>query len=234
MGDFEPLIRTINLAGLQVRFLLATPQAREWYDPMKPHALAEFEWVREHIPLRDQRIIDAGAHHGLYTCFFGLASDRRSEIVAIDAMPSNCALVEANTALNKLTVEIRNCAVSDQRGKVSFKPVSNGHITRSGEAGTVEVDSIYLTDVMKNPTVVKLDVEGAEFYILPKQLKKLSSVQHWIIEVHPSPNRNPHELMQFLKVNGLSLKWLNRANNRIEDYPVNADWSLHTTVFATR
>jgi len=234
VSDFRPYIKTITLAGLDVRFLIATPEAAEWYDPIKPHALLEFEWVREHLPLENQRIIDAGSHHGLYTCFLGLASRHRSEMISIDAMSSNCALTEANAALNGVQTTIRNTAVSDKRGRVSFKDASNGHITKPGDEGTITVESVFLTDVMQSPTIVKLDVEGAEFYILNQQLKKLKTVQHWIIEVHPSENRNPHDLMSLLKSNGLKLKWVNRGKSIVEAYPDDADWSLHTTVFAAR
>jgi FkbM family methyltransferase len=234
VSEFRPYIKTISLAGLDVRFLIATAEAARWYDPIQPHALLEFEWVRENLPLENQKIVDAGAHHGLYTCFLGLASRHRSELISLDAMSSNCALVEANAALNGVKTTIRNTAISDKRGQVSFKDASNGHITKPGDEGTITVESIFLTDVLHAPTLVKLDVEGAEFYIFKQQLAKLRSVQHWIIEVHPSQNRNPHDLMSLLQADGLKLKWVNRSKSVVEDYPNDADWSLHTTVFATR
>jgi FkbM family methyltransferase len=233
VSEFRPYIKTLNLGGIDVRFLIATEEAQRWYDPVKEHALLEFAWVLEHIDLCGQRIIDAGAHHGLYTCFLGLASQGTSELISLDAMVSNCALVEANAALNGVKTTIRNVAVSDKRGTVSFKDASNGHITKPGEEGTISVESIFLTDVMPAPTIVKLDVEGAEFYILKQQLAQLTSVKHWIIEVHPSANRHPPELMALLRNHGLKLKWLNRAKSVVEDYPDTADWTLHTTVFAT-
>jgi len=231
---FRPYIKRINLAGIEVRLLIATEEARQWYDPVKEHALLEFQWVRENLDLQHHRIIDAGAHHGLYTCFLGLASNRKSELVSIDAMSTNCALVEANAALNGVKTTIRNIAVSDHRGTVSFKDASNSHLTKPGEDGTITVESIFLTDVMHAPTIIKLDVEGAEFYILKQQLAKLKSVKHWIIEVHPSPNRNPHELVALLQATGLKLKWVNRTKSVVEDYPNDANWTLHTTIFASQ
>lgn len=215
-----------------MRFLVATPEAQRWYDPMKPHALAEFDWVRKNIPLTGQTIIDAGAHHGLYTCFFGLASGGASRLISIDAVSSNCALVEANAALNGVTTEIMNLAVSDKRGSVSFRDESNGHIVADGTAGATHVESKLLTDICEAPTVVKLDVEGAEFYILRTQLDALKTVKNWIIEVHPSQNRHPPELMELLKSTGKKLLWVDRKKGKVVNYPRNPDWSLHTTVFA--
>lgn len=217
-----------------MQFYFATPEARDWYDPIKPYAMLEYEWVVRNMPLKGQRVIDAGAHHGQYTVLFGLASERTAQITAVDPVRQNCGIVEVNCCLNRVKADVLECAVSDQVGPVRFRNATNGHIVAPTTSdGCVTVQSRLLCGLVPDPTVVKLDVEGAEFYILPDQLHRMPTVKHWIIEVHPSARRDPHKLMRLLLDREFDLHWVNRAAMRVEPYPHGtADWSTHTTVFA--
>jgi hypothetical protein len=49
-------------------------------------------------------------------------------VVAIDPVPSNCALIEVNLALNGLHAVIEQCAVSAVDGPVAFSSGSCGRI----------------------------------------------------------------------------------------------------------
>jgi len=46
---FVPYITTVDLNTARFRFH-ATPEAREWYDPLKPYARLEYGWVLENVP----------------------------------------------------------------------------------------------------------------------------------------------------------------------------------------
>src|SRR3990172_6392404 len=96
MPDFEPYILSHGMGELD--FLIATPLAREWYDPPKPYTLLEYQWVIDHIPLNGKRIIDGGCHHGHYSLL--LLSQRANWITLIDPHPPNLDIAEVNIALN--------------------------------------------------------------------------------------------------------------------------------------
>jgi len=229
--SFRPYLKTITLRNQSFRFFFATPEARDWYDPLKPYAKLEYEWVIDHIPLADQRIIDGGAHHGQYAVLFGLASAGSSRVVAVDAVESNCAITEVNLALNGLKAEIVRSAISQVDGFVNFSPESNGHIVANGGE---PVPSRRLMSILPDATVVKLDVEGAEFWILPDAIDVMPAVRHWIVEVHPTARRDARTLTRLFEERDYRLHWVNRATGVIEKYPEAAIWTTHTTIFASR
>jgi FkbM family methyltransferase len=228
---FAPYIKELSVAGKHFRFFFATPEARAWYDPMKPYAALEYEWVLNNIDLKHQKIIDAGAHHGQYSVIFALGTQNSSQVVAVDPFPSNCSIIEANMAINHVEAQIVQCAVSDSNGYVLFANRSNGRIVTDNG---VRVPSKRLATILPNATIIKLDIEGAEFSVLPDQIDDMSSCHTWIVEVHPGANQAPEVLIDAFKTRGFSVFWVNRHNLIVEDYPVLPNWDTHTTIFAFR
>jgi hypothetical protein len=82
--EFEPYVMDLDVEGIRGRFFIGTPQAEEWYDPIKPYAKLEYEWVIKNVLLRGQKIVDVGAHHGHYALVFnriGAPRLRRSILI---------------------------------------------------------------------------------------------------------------------------------------------------------
>ena len=108
----------MDIQGIQSRFFFATSQASEWYDPLKPYAKLEYEWVIQNIPLKNQAIIDAGAHHGQYSVVFALGAEHASQLISVDPHPMNCLLTEINLLLNQAKPQIEQSAVAGKSGTV--------------------------------------------------------------------------------------------------------------------
>lgn len=235
LGDrwlaFKPKIITLPLGEPPLRVFIGTPQAEDWYDPIQPHNLAEFAWVIEHLAGRPEKIIDAGAYHGLYTLVFARAAAPGSEIVAVDPVPSNTALIEVNLALNGLTARIEPAAISEQDGSVRFGGGSCGRIVASGGS---EYRAKRLASILPDATVVKLDIEGAEFAVLPSALEELEDVHTWLVEIHPDGAHEPDEILRLFRAKGYQLGWLNRASAEVEPWPEGVPWSERTTLIALR
>jgi FkbM family methyltransferase len=229
--EFKPYIKPLEIEGCPIRFFYGTAQAADWYDPLQPHTRLEFEWLVDHLAGRHERIIDAGAYHGLYTLVLAKAAAPNSEVVAIDPIPSNCALIEVNLALNQLHARIEECAISDRDGEVSFASGSCGRIVPQG--GTVR-PARRLETLLPDATVVKLDVEGAEFAIFPAQIDLLPKAHTWIVEIHPGARRDPQMILDAFTSRGFELRWLDRANRRVETYPKDAPWHSRTSLIALR
>jgi len=227
--EFAPYIKTLPISGCPCKFFYGTPQAKAWYDPLKPYAKAEYDWVVENIDLKNQKIIDGGAHHGQYSVVFAVGSGHTSEVISVDPVSSNCALIEVNMALNGAKAKIEQCAISDSDGFVLFSFGSNGRIVSKGGQ---RKPSKRLPTIMKDATIVKLDVEGAEFIILPDQIDEMPGVHTWIVEIHPYSGRNPCVLIDLFRRKGFRLLWVNRERTLVEPYPDSASWESHTTVFA--
>ena len=73
--EFKPCIKALPIAGCPLRFFYGTPQAAEWYDPLQAHTRIELEWLARQVAGRREKIVDAGAYHGLYTLVLAKAAD---------------------------------------------------------------------------------------------------------------------------------------------------------------
>ncbi|MCU0348998.1 MAG: FkbM family methyltransferase [Saprospiraceae bacterium] len=229
--DFQPYKKKMDIKGIDAWFFYATEQAREWYDPLKPYALLEYEWVLRNVRLQGQRIADCGSHHGQYSVVFAAGAKGDCQLLAVDPMPMNCTLTEVNLLLNGLHGRIEQCAITTKETDIRFSNQSNGFIS---ESGGMVVKGRKLSALMPDAQVVKLDIEGHEFAMLQQALDELPSVHTWIIEVHPTATDDPNKLAQWLLDKGYRLDWVNREKNIVEPYQMGTKWAIHTTIFARK
>lgn len=229
---FQPYIKKLDICGIDCRFFYATPQSQQWYDPLKPFAQAEYEWVIEHVSLQGERIIDGGAHHGQYSLVFASAAKQTSDIISVDPFPMNCDLIEVNMRLNQYTPHVCQGALSYADGTVHFLNMSNGRIVSQGG---IPVASKRLQTIMPDVTVVKLDIEGAEFDVIPGSIDELKQAHTYIIEVHPhNNNQDPDDLIRLFLERDFDVSWVNRDNCQVEPYHLGTDWKIHSTIIARR
>ena len=229
--DFRPRIRTLAVGSDSVRFLYATSQALDWYDPLGEHLLAEFGWLQDHLAGRDERVVDAGAFHGLYSLVLAGACGPGSRLVAIDPVASNVAIMEANFALNGRPIEIVRAAVSISEEPVRFSRESCGRIEKSGG---LEVPGRTLPALLSDATVVKLDIEGAEFAVLPAQLDAMDRVHTWLVEVHPGYGHDPALVLELFRAREFELLRIGRDTGRVEALDPAEPWTERATLIALR
>ena len=227
---FQPVIREMPVSGAPVRFLIATPQASDWYDPLKPHNRRELEWLVEHVAPRGEVIIDAGAFHGLYAAVLGKAAGPGGRVVAIDPVASNCAVIEANLALNGIDAKVVTCAVSNQPGEVRFSRETCGHVVPSGG---VAVPACRLAEVAPDAAIVKLDIEGQEFTVVPAQIDECARARAWIVEIHPGREGDPKDVTGAFRSRGFDLWWSRPEDGEIVPYD-DAPWTHRGTLVAMR
>ena len=195
--DFKPYIQDLPVGEPRLRFFHATSQSVDWYEPLGAHLVAEFLWVQQHISGRNEYIVDAGAFHGLYAMVMANAAGPDSRVVAVDPVKSNGAIMEVNFALNGLDIRIENAAVSLRDEPQHFTTESCGRLS---EKGALTVDGKTLPSIMVDATVVKMDIEGAEFSVLPAQLDQMSQVHTWIVEIHPGYGSDPDIILELVSV----------------------------------
>jgi len=152
-------------------------------------------------------------------------------MIAIDPFPMNCLLTEINKRFNDLEFEIIQAAISTQEGEASFTDRSNGQLSEEGE---LKVKTITLSNTMPDVEVIKLDVEGHEFSIIPAEIDNLKNCNTWIVEVHPAENRNPETLIDLFREKGFKVSWVNRDANIVEEYKTGTQWDIHSTIFAIK
>jgi FkbM family methyltransferase len=228
--DFQPYIRTLEIDGCPIRFFYATAQSASWYDPFKEKNRCELEWLIANTAPEGQKIIDAGAYHGLYATVFAKAAGERGEVVAVDPVPSNQAVIEVNLAINGLRGRVEGCVVSNMDGEVAFSSESCGHIV---DRGGVRRPSRRLRSILPEATIVKVDIEGAEFEVIPAQIDELPSARVWIVEIHPGRGRDPATVLDAFRIRPFDLWWGHPTTGRIEPY-AGEPWTTRTTLIAMR
>lgn len=135
------------------------------------------------------RVVEVGAHHGIYTLVIaGLLGDG-GMIVAYEADPA-CALVaQANMALNSISNTRIICkAVGASSGHLLFNTNVGVVIDNSkqpSEAGMLRVPVVSLDEEIKEPIdLLKIDVEGFEAEVLKGAQRLLEARPCLILEIH--------------------------------------------------
>ena len=228
--DFQPYIGALEINGCPIRFFYATAQAASWYDPLKEKNRRELEWLIANIDFEGQKIIDAGAYHGLYATIFAKAAGALGEVVAVDPVSSNLAVIEVNLAINGLRGRVESCAISNAEGEVGFSAYSCGHIV---DRGGIRRPSRRLRSIMPEATVVKLDIEGAEFEVVPAQIDELPAARIWIVEIHPGRGRDPLAILDTFRMRPFDLWWGHPVSGQMERY-AGEPWTTRSTLVAIR
>ena len=160
----------------------------------RAHERCIFEYYRKLLRPEDV-VFDIGAHIGTHTIPLGLKLPQ-GHVVAFEPDPDNRALLRENVLRNKLekNVTIVPVAVSNHTGRKTFwrdlVSTSTGSLvpTRSGnswypeilevppvtiEVQTMSVDDFCASDPSCLPTLIKVDVEGAEAQVIEGMRKTI-------------------------------------------------------------
>ena len=113
-------------------------------------------------------VYDIGAHAGFHSLFCALLAGPTGRVIAFEPNPGNLRSLTAQLELNpSLNVTVLPYAILDRNGDVRFEAgggSSEGHISEAGSF-TVEgrcLDSLVEQGSVPPPSVIKIDVEGAE------------------------------------------------------------------------
>jgi FkbM family methyltransferase len=137
------------------------------------------EAMIRHLP-RGGVFFDIGANLGFFSLLAahiaGLADGR---VYAFEAAPDNAAAIRANAALNAIeNVDVLAVAVADRSGTGRLQVVDDQSWSKLAEYGEhpltekvidvelVAIDALVAAGRVPPPTVVKIDVEGAELAVL--------------------------------------------------------------------
>jgi len=164
----------VEIGRASARFHI--PTRNEWTD----FRTIEERPVLEHLVSnlrQDDVFYDVGANLGLYSC---IAADVvTGPVVAFEPHPHNADRLEENAALNGTDVSTHRCALADSTGEAELeialdKVGSAGHtLVSDGASGgdcitvpMVRGDEFIDREGLPSPTVLKIDVEGAERAVL--------------------------------------------------------------------
>ncbi len=146
-------------------------------------------------------VIDIGAHVGLHTLRLSERVGRAGRVIAVEPSPANSGLLRVHLTWNNChNVEIMEAVIGDREDQVEFTfradPTDPGGFANSlaydigGETRKVRMTTI--DEICSNfrPDLIKIDIEGAEFFALRGARETLTRMAPVVIvAVHPEPMR---------------------------------------------
>jgi FkbM family methyltransferase len=156
------------------------------------------EAMVRHLP-RGGVFYDIGANLGFFSLLAAhLSGLDEGRVYAFEAAPDNAEAIRVNAALNQIpNVEVRAVAVSDRSGRGRLQIVDDQSWSKLVEYGehpfterVIDVPLVAIDDLIGGgelppPTVVKIDVEGAELAVLDGMRETISRHRPAIIcELH--------------------------------------------------
>ena len=165
--------------------------------PRKYHLQIRFLWQKlsnkidpemfliEKIIIKKRRFVDIGANVGIYTYYF---SDKFSAINAFEPLEDITYRIKS---LNKSNISVHNKALSNKKGKLKFYiPIINGltvpplaSLEKKKEPFKKKIVDVVTLDEFnfKNVDLIKIDVEGHEYFVLEGAIKTIKKYKPIII-----------------------------------------------------
>lgn len=150
-------------------------------------------------------IVDCGANIGLFSLFSKL-QNKNAQIYAVEPLQENITTMQANFAANKIQdIKIFPYAISNEEKEVVFTyeptkmdggslvqkndQVSNNSLKINVKTKTLR--QLFETYQIFRVDLLKMDIEGAEYMVIPESLGYLGNfVDRLIIEYHEGANPN--------------------------------------------
>jgi len=140
-------------------------------------------------------LIDCGAHIGTFAVFVALRNPTCT-IAAIEPEDHNCALLEENITRNGLSDRVKVChgavAPHDGNFELRLSNTNNGHSLtqpmnegrRSQPTRGYSLGGIVAQHCPDRPYAVKMDIEGAEYDVLPQSRPAIEHALFVVMEWH--------------------------------------------------
>jgi FkbM family methyltransferase len=199
-----------------------------------------------HIPDPGPRpvIVDVGANVGVSVLYHCRMLDD-PEIHAFEADPNIFAMLERNVRMHAPTarVHLHRAAAHTSTGSVKFarEGADGGQVqdAASSTGDMVEIPSVDLLDYLQGlPRIdlLKIDIEGAESFVVPHCAPVFDRVQRIFIEVHSSPGREQAlpQLLTLLQRSGFRLHVQSAEIVRSPFVPSRRHFDNQVNVFAYR
>jgi tRNA (mo5U34)-methyltransferase len=146
----------------------------------------ETEFVKR-LLRRDMAVVDAGAHHGLYTLLASKRVGWDGKVIAIEPSPRECERLEKHLRINRCSnTELVPCALGEDPGEAdlylvdgfqdwcnSLRPPAVDEPIRTVRVSVRRLDDVLAELSVSKVDFMKLDVEGAELSVLYGAMKLL-------------------------------------------------------------
>lgn len=177
--------------------------------------------------------VDIGANFGLHAMLGAYYVGTNGKVMAFEPVPANLQLLRRNITLNGFdsVSEIFECALNAEGGSDMQMTIEPGlspaaSLAENFDGEKILVPTRTLDDCLKEasqiPSLIKIDVEGAEHEVLKGATETLKRGPALLIEVHsfalPSFNSSPEQLNSFLAEFGYVEERLGDMKSHLGEY----------------
>jgi len=227
----------VEIESVVTRFQVNDAYSCHWFYPRSAggRLYEESVTVRFLQEARSTRVIaDVGANLGWFTCLAANINPRAT-VFSFEMDHANCEICRRNIALNGLSnVVLEHAAVTCEPGMIKYRTPSRraaSAIHRLGNTNgtSCEVKAITLDEYFRDqacPSLMKIDVEGAEQRVLEGMQSILSSgtLETIFIEIHPKWLKNLSgsisEVIGILRGSGYALNCLRHRVSHSSEEPI--------------
>jgi FkbM family methyltransferase len=147
-------------------------------------------------------VYDVGANVGFYTVLFARLVGPTGSVVAFEPLPRNLRFLRNHVAMNRLKqVRVVDAAVGDLDGESKFADEPTGAMGKLSPTGTINVsvvslDALIARQEIATPSLLKIDVEGAEGAVLRGAETMLRTIRPTLlVAIHGDAARRECELI---------------------------------------
>jgi FkbM family methyltransferase len=170
------------------------------------------------------RFMDIGAYLGYYACYVSSFFGGREEVCAIESNPLYANAIRESARVNGFShLRVFQAALSNRVEPVSIEGSTVYHHGDSRDtAMTVTLDQLCHNERL-SPTIIKMDVHGAEGKIVLGMRSMLSNVEFLLLELHRlqflekySPGVTRTMILDALEDAGLTLFYIGGHSGSVE------------------
>jgi FkbM family methyltransferase len=155
--------------------------------------------------------VDVGGHLGYYCLLMARVVGSAGHVICFEPVPENMSVLQENVALNNITnVELVNTALGERPGTMSlirpenfalsWTPSVRGYSvegTRSSIDVRLDTLDAFLQKGGHTPSLIKIDVEGAELDVLKGALTTLRTTRPTVLlEIHGWDDAASKEILE--------------------------------------
>jgi FkbM family methyltransferase len=231
---FQPYLKKKEIEGVSFDFWIADAEGRDWYDTScTDPTWIEMRFLKDNMLEPGDVVFECGSHHGCTTILLSNWVGAQGKVVAFEALPRNCDILERNMAQNSISnVTLERKAVGSQKGRIKICEESDASVAPAG--GGLEVEMTHLDDYKHlMPTLLKLDVEGFELQVLQGARKVLSTRPKLAIEIHtealPKYGASVAEILSLIGADDYDLwvQWDDRQEPVAYDFTAPIETRVH-------
>lgn len=183
---FMPYIKEVNVAGFNLKFWINSEGVQYWYT--EENFLLESEQLKKIVRPGD-KILDVGCNIGVLSTIMSKLTGDKGKVVALDILPDNCLVSNAQLGLNKVTnCEVLNYGASDTEKDVLVFDRTNSSIILDGRTeNSLTVKSAPLDNLRSiygDFDLLKIDVEGHEVSVFKGAKEMLKNKPRIALELH--------------------------------------------------